>query len=354
MRNPRRWRNIALGFFISGWLAALGAFLLPAAAANDAVRGTLFIYGVIAILFGGGTALFRHLDARAKEALARGEDIIARWKIDPAIWHEFVAADRQRSPEPGALPYELDTPDEIPADGFEVIAAKSTVQIGDSIHRLPRHGTPEVTDAVLHDGHPPFIELRLYYPGGGYGASGVPRPPTRTALRFPVGRGAWKEAGVVVAHFRGDTPGEADFFHGKGDGADPADLSKCYYCGYETHRFISHCPKCGRGLQSKRWSRRFGWGLLACGLFISSLMGVVLYAIAPTLLGADRMSGGLRFSGMPEQGRFVLAILGTVEIFGLTVMCYGLWQILTGRRNKWVIYFVLGLVLLLWALALSL
>lgn len=113
-------------------------------------------------------------------------------------------------------------------------------------------------------------------------------------------------------------------------------------------------PKCGRGMQSKRWSRRFGWALLACGLIINSLIGVILYAIAPAILGAGKTSGGLRFSGTPEQGRFVLAILATVEIVGLTAICYGLWQILTGHRNRRVIYFFLGLVLLLWALALSL
>jgi hypothetical protein len=33
MRNPNRWRNIALGFFASGW--ALAAFLLPGPAAPD-------------------------------------------------------------------------------------------------------------------------------------------------------------------------------------------------------------------------------------------------------------------------------------------------------------------------------
>ncbi len=354
MRNPHRSRNIALGFFVSGCLAILGAFLLPAATANGSLKGMLFIYGATSILFGGGSALFRHFDARAKEAIARGEDIIARWKIDPATWHEFIAIDRQRSRDPGALPNELDAPNEIPVDGVEVIAAKSSVQIGDSIHRLPRRGTPEITAAVLHDGSPAFVELLLYYPGGGHGASGVPRSSTRTALRFPVGRDAWEQAEIVVAHFRGDTPGEADCFHGKGDGTDREDLSKCYYCGYETHRLMSHCPNCGRGLQSKRWSGRFGWTLLACGIFISSLMGFVLYAIAPTILGAGKMSGGLRFSGTPEQGRFVLALLATVEIFGFTAICYGLWQILTGNRNKWVIYFFFALLLLVWALVLSL
>jgi hypothetical protein len=350
MRNPQRSRNIALGFFGSGLAAALAAFLLPGPVAADWVRTCLLIYGSTAILFGGGTALFRHFDARAKEALARGEDIIARWPVDAAAWRDFVAADREWNKQSGFMPNELMPSEEVPAEGVEVIVGKTAVQIGESVHRLPRRGTPEITDATLNDGRPAVIELQLYYPGGGHGASGVPHPSRRAALRFPVGMGAWKEAGTVVAHFRGDLPGKADFFHGKGDGANPEDLSKCYHCGYETHRYMSHCPECGRGLQSRRWSRRFGAGLLVCGIFISAIMSVVLLAIGPALLGAG--GGGLRFSGSAGQVRLVLGILGAVTLFGVTAACYGLWQILTGRRSNWVIYFAVGIALFLFLVAL--
>ena len=52
--------------------------------------------------------------------------------------------------------------------------------------------------------------------------------------------------------------GAQRFFHGRGDGADPEDLSRCMHCGFETHRYRSECERCGTGLQSRRWSRRFG------------------------------------------------------------------------------------------------
>jgi hypothetical protein len=208
---------------------------------------------------------------------------------------------------------------------------------------------PEVTSAALHDLHPAVIELQLYYPAGGHGASGVPRAPTRSALRFPVGAGAWKEADTVVAHYRGDTPRKADFFHGKGDGTNPEDLTRCYHCGYETFKLMSHCPQCGRSMQSKRWSRRYGWILLVLGLAISAVMGMVLLAIGPALLGR---SGGLRFSGSAGEAKLGLGILGAVELFGMTATVYGLWQIVTGRRSKWVIYFTLAFCVLLLLVAL--
>lgn len=278
MRNPHRARNVALAFFVSGLVATPAAYLLPALAANDTAQAVLLSYGLMAIIFGGGTALFRHFDARAKESLARGEDVIARWRVDSDTWRAFIAHNTLLSREPDALYNELAIRDEVPACGIEVIASKTAIEIDGSIHAL-RLGTPEVTHAELNTSRvrPSFIEMQLYYPGGGHGASGVPQAPSRAVLRFPVAPESLSDAQKVVAHYQHETPRKADFFHGRGDGSDPEDLSTCYACGYQTHHLMSHCPQCGASLQSKRWSRRFGWGLLACGVFITVIMGVVLF-----------------------------------------------------------------------------
>ena len=354
MRNPRRARTIALVFFIVGCIAVAAAFLLPDEPGHTALPATLFTGGLMAIIFGGGTAIFRHLDARAQERLARGEDVIARWRVTPAAWEEFVTQDRQRGEETDALPNELwlSLPDHIPAEGIEVVVGRAAVQIGDSIHRLPRRGTPEINDAILHDDGPGLIELRLYYPAGGTGASGVPQSARRTALRFPVGRGFWREAAGVVAHFRGDLGGDADFFHGKGDGSNREDLSTCIDCGFQTHRYVSHCPQCGGGMQSRRWARRFGIGLVFCGIFITAIMSVVLLLVGPKLLAAAFASGAAGFSGTPGEARMALAVMGVVELFGVTALGYGVFQIVTGRRNKRIIYFALALVAVVLLLAL--
>ena len=232
---------------------------------------------------------------------------------------------------------------------MEVIVGKAGVQIGDSIHRLPLRSTPEITEARLHEGTPSIIELLLYYPP--YATRFGMSPARYTALRFPVGPGALAEARQAVAHFSGDLPGEPDFFHGRGDGTDSEDLSKCYNCGFETHKFRSHCPKCGTTLQSRRWSRRFGLVLVICGLIICGLMGFVVIMTAPSLLNTVGSSGGMRFSGTSGQARMVLAIFGGVLAFGLTAFGYGIWQMVTGRRSKRVIYFVVALAALLALLA---
>jgi len=356
MRNPHRSRNISLAFFTSGIVAVPAAFLLPEAAAGDTARGILFVYGLMAIMFGGMSALIHHSEARAKDSLLRGEDILARWRVDAASWRAFLTLNHQLNQEPGALPNELNfnLRKDVPAGGVDVIVSRTGVEIDGDFHHLPIRGTPEITHAELNSrAAPSFIELWLYYPGGSYGASGIPQPSRRRALRFPVAARAQSDAERVVAHYSGSLPGKPDFFHGPGDGTDAEDLGKCYVCGYETYKYRSHCPRCGTMMQSRRWSRRFGWGLFVCGLIITCLIGAVIYFTAPMMLRPGVSIGGTRFSGTAGQARFILGIFGIVATFGMTAMLYGLWQIRTGRRDKRVIYFVVGLGAVLWLIAMG-
>ncbi len=350
MRDPHRWRTIWL------WCLGLGAVSLASWFWVDhsyvAVRVALFVFGGVGVTFGGWLAFFAHQDLRAKQALARGEDVIARWRVEADDWQRFVATDPQWTSHAQGRLNEF-VPSEAPEPGgVEVIVGKGAVQIGESIHRVSLRSTPEITEARLHEGTPPVIELLLYYPP--YATRSGMRPARYTALRFPVGQAALTAARQVVAHFRGDLGGEPDFFHGSGDGTNPEDLSKCYNCGYETHKLRSHCPRCGTALQTRRWSRRYGLILAIGGVIICALMGYVLWDLGPSLLDPGASSRGTRFTGTPAKARMLLAIFGAVLVLGVTALGYGLWQVFTGRRSKRVIYFVVGLAGLLVLLALGL
>ena len=354
MRNPRWWRNIGLGFAVSGF-AAMGAhFLLPAETVHNTLAGAILaLFWPTALLFGGGSAIFNHSKLRAQGALLRGEGIIARWRVDPATWRAFIELNDRlhlATDNPGN---ELSIRSEVPPEGIEVIVGETAVRIDQSIHLLPRRGTPEITHAALEVGRPllVYVELRLYYPGGGHGASGVPRAPLRTVLRFPVAAGARHDAERVVAQFGGNPPGVPDFWHGAGDGTDPEDLSKCIACGFEIHQFVSHCPRCGKGMQSRRWARRFGRALVVSGLFISAAMAVVLHYSAPLLLRPGVSMDGTRFSGTAGQGLLFLGILAIVTAFGVMTLLYGLFQIRTGQRDTKVIYSLAGFAALMWLIS---
>ncbi|HMB43911.1 MAG TPA: hypothetical protein VKM00_08580, partial [Luteimonas sp.] len=91
MRNPRLWRNVGLALMASGPIAIAAALQLPPGALTDAPRAIGFIFGVMAILFGGIGALVMHLGARAQAALEHDEEVIARWRVDAATWRDFIA-----------------------------------------------------------------------------------------------------------------------------------------------------------------------------------------------------------------------------------------------------------------------
>jgi len=344
MRHPERWRNVGLVACIAGIAIAAAPFLLPAATAGDGVRAALFSLGITAVIFGGATALLGHRDVRAKAALARGEDVLARWHVDAATWRAFLAADSHARDGLPWLPNELSVADDVPTDGVEIIVGRDAIEVGGSVHVLPRHGAPEVLEATLVEGRdrPDTIELQLRYPGGG-GASGVVQGPTYTRLAFPVAPGAWREARRVVHDYASGRPGKADFFHGRGDGSDADDLSTCWSCGYRTHRFRSTCPQCGAGLLSRRWSRRFGSILTLLGLVLTIGMAVLLVKLSPMLRHPGADFDGMRFDGTPAQALMVWAVLAAVLVFGMTATSYGGWQVATGKRSRKVVFAMLGI-----------
>jgi len=339
MRNPGRKRNVALGVVASGVVAAAAAALPDA---GDGMRAALGIGGGLAVVIGAVLAGIWHRDSQAQAALTRGEGVLARWRVARESWRAFAAYDATRERMPLN---ELTPRDDAPASGVEVIVGKTAMLIGESVHRLPLRGVPEVTHAALYDGvDPAVVELMLYRPGTG--PEGTARAPLRTRLTFPVPAGALADARRVVAEFSARS-GPADFFHGPGDGSDSEDLSKCWSCGFETHVYRSHCPQCGSSLQSRRWARRFGMALTLCGALITGIMAVVGVNLVPMLLHPGQDFGGTRFAGGPVMAGVVLLILTLVGGFGVTALCYGLWQVVTGKRNLRVVRVVLGLYLAL-------
>ncbi len=138
------------------------------------------------------------------------------------------------------------------------------------------------------------------------------------------------------------------------------EASTCFSCGHATHEPIKKCPNCGRGLRTPRQVRRLGWLQLAIGVFLVGLMGTITYNLAPSLLPAGGVPapGGAHFNGTPEQAQLILGLFSLVIIFGLGSIASGLWQIKTGRRNKWLFILMMllfiGLLLLGWFIRKSL
>ncbi|MCE9657461.1 MAG: hypothetical protein K8R60_02805 [Burkholderiales bacterium] len=333
MRHPRLWRDIALAAAAAGAAAAVAALRLPGLG-QGALQATLFIGGASLALIGGVGALMAWASARTESALKRGDGVMGRWRVEAAVWPDFLALEAKMAAAPEALGNEFSLPRGARDRDLEVIVGQEGVMIGDSVHRLPRHGLPELTMAGLRmePGTPVCIELHLYYPGHVAGDSSS-SPPRRSVLRFPVSPAAEREAAQFVTWCHAGRPGEADFFHGRGDGSDGEDLSTCRSCGWQTHKFVSVCERCGGSLLSKRWARRFGSVLFVLGVLLSGGMAFLLLQIGPMLLHPGASYGGTRFGGTAIQGLLVLLLLGGVAAFGVTTMVYGLLQMSTGLRT---------------------
>ena len=127
--------------------------------------------------------------------------------------------------------------------------------------------------------------------------------------------------------------------------------SSCYSCGHVTNEAVSVCPKCGKRLRTAKQVRRLGWLQLAIGVFLIGLMGTITYNLAPALLQAGESTDGARFTGTPQQAQLILGLFGMVLVFGLGSILSGLWQIKTGRRNKWL--FIIMVVLFVVLIAFS-
>lgn len=260
-----------------------------------------------------------------------GPDVLARWRVDAGAWRDFVALERRRASDP--LANDLPPRGDAPIDGVEVVVEPDALWMAGRYIVLPLRGAPEVLSAELQSpaGAPAVIELRLKYPA--YATRTRVVPPRYSRVAVPVPHDHWRDARKVAAHFNRDVPGTPDFFHGRGDGSDPEDLSRCWKCGHETHKYRSECERCGASLQSRRWSRRFGFVLAFCGTVITALMGAVLYNLLPMLLQPGTDVGGARFNGGAGAAMGVLLLLGVVFAFGIAALCYGLWQVATGKRS---------------------
>lgn len=261
--------------------------------------------------------------------LVPGTAPIARWQVDAATWRAFLAAEERRAESPVN---ELPIPDTVPPGGIDVIAEADGLWFAGKRVPLPERGNPEILDARLADSGVATIEMRLKsHPR--VNSSGAIPSPVFTRLSVPVPGTAWGEAKKATAHYNRDTPGKPDFFHGRGDGSNPEDLSTCPACGFQTYKYRSQCERCGMGLQSRRWSRRFGSFLVICGLILSALMGGVLRFVGPILYDVILYGASPRFAGTRTQAVVVLSLLGGVLLFGLLCLGYGGWQIATGRTN---------------------
>lgn len=107
---------------------------------------------------------------------------------------------------------------------------------------------------------------------------------------------------------------------------------------------IKECPHCGQGAHPPRTGKLRGWLQILLGLFLAGFMGLITLNLAPQMLRPGVAGdGGGRFTGTAEQGLLIIGLFGLIITFGLGSVAAGIWQLATGRRNKWIMALMLAL-----------
>jgi len=107
-------------------------------------------------------------------------------------------------------------------------------------------------------------------------------------------------------------------------------------CTYKTHEPATKCPQCGGTMRNSTQIRTLGIILILIGLFLSGLMGIITYKFAPALLKAGELKGSGNHSNVVIPAWQLIALFGSVFIFGINSFFTGIWQTVTGYRNKWL------------------
>jgi hypothetical protein len=124
------------------------------------------------------------------------------------------------------------------------------------------------------------------------------------------------------------------------------EVSGCPTCGHTLDSGAARCPECRRWTAKAVNLRRRGWLSVILGLVLVGMMGTITYRLAPAFQEASDSSARSGFTGTPSQGTLILGLFGLIIIFALAGLVNGLWQIVTGRRNAWIMVLFFGVALL--------
>ncbi|HEX8248008.1 MAG TPA: hypothetical protein VF599_07540 [Pyrinomonadaceae bacterium] len=117
----------------------------------------------------------------------------------------------------------------------------------------------------------------------------------------------------------------------------------CYKCHRPAGNFDKKCARCGGVVRTKATIRILGGVLVFLGGFIATMMAFV----ALFVFGALAQTPASRFNGSETELMFAVGIIGLTFIVGISFAFAGLWQIILGRRNTFIVWISIGLVIVL-------
>ena len=119
----------------------------------------------------------------------------------------------------------------------------------------------------------------------------------------------------------------------------------CFKCRWEGRINQTVCPRCGKPLFSEKNIRVRGVVLTFLGLFLSGFMSAIAFFATTMLMeAAKNPKSGAKFNGDEHMLIMIYLIFAGVIAIGITAIAAGLWQIIFGRRNMFLIWIFLALI----------
>jgi len=125
------------------------------------------------------------------------------------------------------------------------------------------------------------------------------------------------------------------------------DHKSCFKCSYEADTAETRCPRCGRPFKSSKNIRVRGGILVFLGVFLILFMGGIALFVSYLVFGGSNPDAAAKFRGEGFQLLLIYGIFGCVMLFGLASLITGIFQLITGRRNQFLVWLMMGLVFLL-------
>lgn len=131
---------------------------------------------------------------------------------------------------------------------------------------------------------------------------------------------------------------------------DPNAVAKtCPKCMLDADTSSDACSRCGTALQKVSTLRVTGVVQVILGIFLMGVIAALSVVIFNVVRNGDDPSASTRFTGSGSDMLFIVAVFGIVFLVGLASFSAGAWQIIFGKRNKFITRAVLifGLLFML-------
>ncbi len=128
-----------------------------------------------------------------------------------------------------------------------------------------------------------------------------------------------------------------------------AKLRYCYKCGFQASTAEPKCPRCRGPLQASSGVRIRGVIMIALGGFLIAFMSWLTILVMDA--AKPNAEGGPSFTGTDDQLLAVLAFFALLIVFGFATALAGSWQVIFGRRNKFIVWGVVGFAVLMAVMA---